>query len=81
MVIKMAMPVRIKTVKWIQKFLSIGILLSLIVGCGSGPSAQEKRNNYDACIIDWNNSFQSSDRELIENHRNQAESQCVYLLR
>jgi hypothetical protein len=31
--------------------------------------------------IDWNNSIQSSDLELIQNHRNQAESQCVYLLR
>jgi hypothetical protein len=79
--IKMGMPVRIKTAKWIQKVFSIGILLTLIVGCSSGPSAQEKRNNYDACIIDWNNSIQSSDLELIQNHRNQAESQCVYLLR
>ena len=77
----MEMLVKIKSAKWIQKVTLIGILLSLIVGCSSGPSAQEKRNNYDACIIDWNNGFQSSDPELIQNHRNQAEGQCVYLLR
>ena len=65
----------------VSKIFLLVIAISLLGGCSSGPSAQEKRNNYDACIIDWNNSFQSSDRELIQNHRNQAESKCVYLLR
>ena len=63
-----------------KKFMLVAFLL-LLMSCSTEPSAQEKRNNYDACIIDWNNSIQSSDLELIENHRNQAESQCVYLLR
>jgi len=62
-----------------NKLLSIGLVLLLVAGCGTSP--QEKRNNYDACIIDWNNSFQSSDPQLIENHRNEAEGQCVHLLR
>ena len=52
MVIKTGMLVRVKTAKWIQKVFSIGILLSLIVGCSSGPSAEQKRNNYDACLIE-----------------------------
>jgi len=71
----------INSVLKIAQKLMLVVFLLLLMSCSTGPSAQEKRNNYDACIIDWNNSIQSSDRELIENHRNQAESQCVYLLR
>ena len=57
MVIKTGMLVRVKTAKWIQKVFSIGILLSLIVGCSSGPSAEQKRNNYDACLIEMEEEF------------------------
>jgi uncharacterized protein YcfL len=33
-----------------KKLLSIGLVLVLITGCGASP--QEKRNNYDACLIE-----------------------------
>lgn len=33
-----------------KKLLSIGLVLFLITGCGTSP--EEKRNNYDACLIE-----------------------------
>jgi len=33
-----------------KKLLSMGLVLVLITGCGASP--QEKRNNYDACLIE-----------------------------
>ena len=33
-----------------RKILSIGLVLFLVAGCGT--SAQQKRNNFDACIIE-----------------------------
>ena len=33
-----------------KKIALIGLVLFLITGCGT--SAQEKRNNYDACLIE-----------------------------
>ena len=33
-----------------KKIVLIGLVLALITGCGASP--QEKRNNYDACLIE-----------------------------
>ena len=35
--------------------LSIGIILFLVSGCGT--SAEQKRNNYDACLIELEEQF------------------------
>jgi len=34
----------------VKKLFSIGLVLFLLTGCGT--SAEEKRNNYDACLIE-----------------------------
>ena len=33
-----------------KKLFSIGLVLFFVTGCGTSP--QEKRNNYDACLIE-----------------------------
>ena len=38
-----------------KKVLSIGIILFLVSGCGT--SAEQKRNNYDACLIELEEQF------------------------
>ena len=46
----MGMLVKVKVATGMRKILSIGLVLALITGCGASP--QEKRNNYDACLIE-----------------------------
>ena len=76
---------RTKSANWSQKVLSIGIPLSLIVGCSSEPSAQEKRNNFDACVIEYK--AQNPGRVMIdpvkdvELRQMRAESACAYHLK
>ena len=38
-----------------KKLFLIGLVLVLITGCGASP--QEKRNNYDACLIEKKREF------------------------
>ena len=38
-----------------KKILSFGIILLLVSGCGT--SAEQKRNNYDACLIEMEEEF------------------------
>ena len=48
--IKMEMLVKVKGCRGMKKLLSIGLVLAFITGCGASP--QEKRNNYDAFLIE-----------------------------
>ena len=48
--IKMGMLVKVKVATGMRKILSIGLVLFFVAGCGT--SAQDKRNNYDACLIE-----------------------------
>jgi len=38
-----------------KKIVLVGLVLVLITGCGASP--QEKRNNYDACLIELEDQF------------------------
>ena len=60
-------------------------LLALLTGCGSKsetpePSAQEKRNNFDACLIKWFVENTTNTKSSTEYYRPNAEAACVYLL-
>ena len=46
----MEMLVKVKVATGMRKILSIGLVLFFVAGCGT--SAQDKRNNYDACLIE-----------------------------
>lgn len=66
--------VRTKATKWIQKLLLVGIPLSLIVGCSSEPSAQEKRNNFDRCLIErFEGNVEKLGRETVNRYRQSLE--------
>ena len=51
----MEMLVKVKVATGMRKILSIGLVLFLVAGCGT--SAQQKRNNFDACIIEKGNEY------------------------
>ena len=61
------------------KLLSMGLVLVLITGCGASP--QEKRNNYDACLIEeksrlwaeFNAENPNPYPQAIENYKRQVE--------
>ena len=60
-------------------------LLALLTGCGSNseppePSAQEKRNNFDACLIKWFVENTTNTKSSTDYYRPNAEAACVYLL-
>jgi hypothetical protein len=38
-----------------KKIVLVGLVLAFITGCGASP--QEKRNNYDACLIELEEQF------------------------
>lgn len=65
-------------------FLSV-IVIFLLGGCSSGPSAQEKRNNYDFCVIE--HKAQNPGRVMIdpvkdvEFRQMRAESACAFHLK
>jgi len=62
-----------------KKLCSIGLVFVIITGCGT--SAQDKRNNYDACVIDErakNTNYEPAGLEWAQRH---AEQVCSYLLR
>ena len=66
--------VRTKAANWSQKVLSIGILLSLVAGCSSEPSAQEKRNNFDRCLIEqFEGNVEKLGRETVNRYRQSLE--------
>jgi hypothetical protein len=44
-------------------------------------SAQEKRNNYDACVIDWFINNTTNTKSSTEYYRPYAEAACVNLLK
>jgi uncharacterized protein YcfL len=72
-----------------KKIALIGILLFLITGCGT--SAQEKRNNYDACLIEkeveykqqMKDQYPELDNTDLNEFANQQDfpSRCVDLLK
>ena len=51
----MGMLVKVKGATGMKKLLSIGLVLLLVAGCGT--SAEQKRNNYDACLIEMEEEF------------------------
>jgi hypothetical protein len=67
-----------------QKFILVPFLL-LLMSCSTGPSAQEKRNNFDACVIEHKE--QNPGRVMIdpvkdvELRQMRAESSCAYHLK
>ena len=59
--------------------------LGLLTGCGGNaqtpePSAQEKRNNFDACLIKWFVENTTNTKSSTDYYRPSAEAACVYLL-
>jgi hypothetical protein len=67
-----------------QKYMLVVSLL-LLMSCSTGPSAQEKRNNFDACVIE--HKAQNPGRVMIdpvkdvELRQMRAESSCAYHLK
>ena len=61
--------------------LLLSISLVLISGCSNEISPQEKRNNFDACIIDYNTKNPYSDSEKRRNYESDAEANCVKFLK
>jgi len=65
--------------------LALVLSLGLLTGCGGDaqipePSAQEKRNNFDACLIKWFVANTTNTKSSTEYYRPNAEAACVYLL-
>jgi hypothetical protein len=67
-----------------QEFVLVVFLL-LLMSCSTGPSAQEKRNNFDACVIE--HKAQNPGRVMIdpvkdvELRQMRAESSCAFHLK
>lgn len=68
-----------------KRALIILTLLALLTGCSSKSeipeqTAQEKRNNFDACLIQWFVANTTNTKRSTEYYRPNAEAACVYLL-
>ena len=68
-----------------NRALIILTLLALLTGCSSKSeipeqTAQEKRNNFDACLIQWFVANTTNTKSSTEYYRPNAEAACVYLL-
>jgi len=75
----MGMLVKVKGATSMKKLFSIGLVLALLTGCGTSP--EEKRNNFDACVIDErakNKNYEPTGLEWAQRH---AEQVCSYLLK
>ncbi len=69
-----------------KRTLAIISILVMLAGCGSNSqtpeeTAQEKRNNFDACLIQWFVENTTNTKSSTEYYRPNAESACVYLLK
>ena len=72
-----------------KKVFSIGLVLALITGCGTSP--EEKRNNYDACLIEkeveykqqMKDQYPNLDSATLQDFADQQDfpSRCVDLLK
>lgn len=65
--------------------ITVLICLSLLTSCSvmaseEGPSPIEKRNNFDACVINWLRDNVITSRESWDYYRPKAEMACVDLL-
>jgi major membrane immunogen (membrane-anchored lipoprotein) len=65
--------------------IAVLLALGLLAGCGSSSqspeeTSQEKRNNFDACLIKWFVENTTNTKSSTEFYRPQAEAACVYLL-
>ena len=81
----MEMLVKTKAANWSQMVLSMGILLSLVTGCSSEPSAQEKRNNFDKCLIEqFKGNIEKLGRETVNRYKvaleDNAKIECMVYL-
>ena len=66
--------VRVKTVAIPKNATLIGLVLLLIVGCSKEPSAQEKRNNFDRCLIEqFEGNIEKLGRETVNRYRQSLE--------
>jgi uncharacterized protein YcfL len=65
-----------------MKRLVFVIALSAFIatGCSSEPSAEEKRNLFDKCVLDYLEANQSPLNYLKEIYKEQAPMECKYLL-
>ena len=77
----MGMLVKVKGATEMKKLLLLSVSLILLSGCSSELSPQEKRNNFDACVIDErakNTNYEPAGLEWAQRH---AEQVCSYLLK
>ena len=54
--------------------------LLVLTGCSSEPSAEEKRNLFDKCVLDYIEANRSEINFVMEDVREQAPIECRYLL-
>ena len=69
-----------------KRALLLFALLALLTGCGSKSetpeqTAQEKRNNFDACLIQWFVANTTNSQSSTEYYRPNAEAACVQFLK
>jgi hypothetical protein len=68
------------------RFLTFAFLAILITGCGGNSvtpeeTAQEKRNNFDACVIQWFIENTSNTQGSTDYYRSYAEAACLQFLK
>ena len=54
--------------------------LLLLTGCSSEPSPEEKRNQFDKCVLDYIEANRSEINFVMEDVREQAPIECSFLL-
>jgi hypothetical protein len=61
---------------------AVGLLISVSVlaGCSAEPSAQEKRNLYDKCVLDYIDENRTSSISQMRVVEARAPFECSYLL-
>lgn len=66
--------------KFTKVALTVLLTVSLISSCSSEPSPQEKRNNYDKCVLDYIADHMSGSIPAMDAVKAKAPFECRHLL-